>query len=127
MKDKAQPEDKSFDEIIAVTDEDIYVVKYIYPKDGGVKNSIIGSVLAIFPILNFIGLYLSIKGYEESKHQGYKGTWGLVGIFLNATTLTILVISTFAFIYAFATAPYDVCSEMGPGSWLYDGKTYTCE
>lgn len=127
MNDKAHYENSSFDEIIAVTDEDIYVVKYVHHKDEGFKLGLIGSLLAFFPLINILGLYLSAKGYEQSRYQGYRGTSGLVGIFLNTATLTALIAGFFILMYAVTTVPYDVCAEMGSGSWLYNGEKYTCE
>lgn len=124
---KAQNEDRSFDEIIAVTEDDIYVVKYVSTKDNGFKLGVLGSILAFFPLLNILGIYLSSRAYEQSKYDGYKGTSGLLGIFLNVVTLTFMIVGFFVLLYIVETRPYDVCAEMGQGSWLYNGEKYTCE
>lgn len=123
----AQNEDRSFDEIIAVTEDDIYVVKYVSTKDNGFKLGVLGSILAFFPLLNILGIYLSSRAYEQSKYDGYKGTSGLLGIFLNVVTLTFMIVGFFVLLYIVETRPYDVCAEMGQGSWLYNGEKYTCE
>lgn len=123
----AQNEDRSFDEIIAVTEDDIYVVKYVSTKDNGFKLGVLGSILAFFPLLNILGIYLSSRAYEQSKYDGYKGTSGLLGIFLNVVTLTFMIVGFFVLLYIAETRPYDVCAEMGQGSWLYNGEKYTCE
>lgn len=127
MNKKAQPDMMTFEELLYVSDEEISYVKPKSIRDNGIKFSIVGIVLSFLPVFNILGVFFASKGYEQSKYDGYKGTAGLIAIFLNAISLTICIVIPLIILYLTVTAPYDVCSEMGVGKWLYEGQEYTCK
>lgn len=127
MNKKAQPDMISFEELIYVSDDEVEYIKPKAIRDNGIKFSIAGAVLAFIPVFNILGVFFASKGYEQSRYDGYKGTSGLIAIFLNAISLTICIAIPLIILYLTVTAPYNVCSEMGAGKWLYEGQEYNCK
>ena len=123
---QAQEHKPTFDELFSDLEGDLVYESYTHPKDTGFRNSIFAIMFALFPIVNFFGLWLAVKSFHQSRFEGYKGTLGVLAILINAITVTIVILAPFFIIYLLATAPYDVCAEQGSGRWLYNGETIDC-
>lgn len=124
---KAQNIKPSFDELMQISDSDLEQSYYVHPKDTGLKFSVISFFLALLPIINILGLWLSIKGREQSKWEGYNTITGLLALLLNALTVIVMLSLPFILMYFVITAPYDVCSHQGAGTWLYNGDAIVCQ
>lgn len=91
----------------------------------GKTLGIIGLVLSFLPFMGLIALILSIVGLNKSKKAGMSNGVAVAGIVLGSLNLIgALVFMVFMFIGFGALA--QMCSELGPGTHLIDGITYTC-
>ena len=84
---------------------------------------IAGLVLSIFT--SVVGLIVSIVAFRKSKRAGFKNGAALAGIVVGAiTTLGILTAGIAAGVAA--TSLVNTCQDLGPGTHVVNGVTYTC-
>lgn len=95
------------------------------PQNPGKTFGIVGLVLAFFPVANIAGLVLSILGLRRSRRAGFGNVPAIVGIVVSALTIIGLAIFIAATVALLGTV-VDTCGELGPGTHVRDGITYTC-
>ena len=84
---------------------------------------IAGLVLSVFT--SVVGLIVSIVAFRKSKRAGFKNGAALAGIVVGAiTTLGILTAGIAAGVAA--TSLVNTCQDLGPGTHVVNGVTYTC-
>lgn len=95
------------------------------PQNPGKTFGIVGLVLAFFPVANIVGLVLSILGLRRSRKAGFGNVPAVVGIVVSILTIIGFVIFIAATVAVFGNL-IDTCNELGPGTHVRDGVTYTC-
>jgi hypothetical protein len=75
--------------------------------------------------LAFIGLILSIVGFNKSKKAGQKNGIALAGIIVSAILFVISVIAMI-FLVGGIVELARFCSDHGPGVWDWNGVAVTC-
>ena len=91
--------------------------------DPGRTLGIAGLVLAIFT--SAVGLVVSIVAFRKSKQAGFKNTAALAGIVVGTITTLGVLTATVAGVVA-ATSLAGTCADLGPGTHVVNGVTYTC-
>ena len=100
----------------------------VYPQsvpatDPARTLGIAGLVLSVFT--SVVGLIVSIVAFRKSKRAGFKNGAALAGIVVGAiTTLGILTAGIAAGVAA--TSLVNTCQDLGPGTHVVNGVTYTC-
>jgi len=91
--------------------------------DPGRTLGIVGLIGSIF--FSAVGLVLSIVAYRKSKGAGFKNGIALAGIVIGIlTTLGILTAVVVGGLGAMHVV--QACQDLGPGTHVVDGVTYTC-
>jgi hypothetical protein len=90
-------------------------------------GKVYGIISIILPFVGFglVGLVLGIIGRIKSKRAGYKNVLALVGIILGAISVVVGILIIIAIVTAFGSIA-EVCNNLGPGTHVQDGITYTC-
>ncbi|MET0694014.1 MAG: DUF4190 domain-containing protein [Propionibacteriaceae bacterium] len=92
-------------------------------QDPAKTLGVVGLVLSIFA--NVIGLVISIVAYRKSRKAGFKNGVAIAGIVIGLlTTIGLLVGGVVAGVAAKSLV--DTCSELGSGTHVVNGVTYTC-
>jgi thiol:disulfide interchange protein len=92
-------------------------------EDPGKTLGIVSLVLAF--IIPLLGLIFGFVARSKSKKAGHSNGLALVGIIIS-------ILSMIVFIFIFAVLIFGVgqvvnkCSELGPGTHVENGVTYTC-
>lgn len=94
-------------------------------QDPGKTMGIVGLVLSFLGCLSIVGLILSIIAFNKSKKAGYKNGVALAGIIVGAVVLVISIVVGII-IGVTTSAVLEKCAELGPGTHVEDGITYTC-
>ena len=94
-------------------------------QDPGKTMGIVGLVLSFLGCLSIVGLILSIIAFNKSKKAGYKNGVALAGIIVGAVVLVISIVVGIVLGIGLATVA-EKCAELGPGTHVEDGITYTC-
>ena len=91
----------------------------------GRTMGIVGFVLSLLGPLTVAGLIVSIIGMVQSKRAQAKNGFALAGIIIGAVGTVLLMLFI---IIALAGVGYlmEACGELGPGTHVVDGVTYTC-
>lgn len=92
-------------------------------ENPGKGLGIAGLIVAFFAPL--VGLILSIIGMSKSKKAGMSNGAALAGIIVSVIFMVIQVI-VFIVIIAGTAAVVTKCNDLGPGTHVVDGVTYTC-
>jgi len=100
------------------------------PDGGAVQRpsrgfEIAGFVLSFFGFLAIAGLIMSTISFRRLGRAGQPRGLSLAGIIISIVALML----TLAFIIAAivgATALVGACQDLGPGTHVVDGVTYTC-
>lgn len=91
--------------------------------DPGRTLGVVGLVLAF--LANVVGLVVSVVAFRRSKRAGFRNGLALAGIVVGG-------LSTAAMIIAIAVGGVALggvakkCQELGPGTHVVNGVTYTC-
>lgn len=95
------------------------------PATTGNGMAIAGLILAFLPLLNVAGLVLSIIGRKAARRENRSAVIGTVGIVVSCLSIVFNLIMV---IIAIVVLSYTVaqCGDLGPGTHLVDGVTYTC-
>lgn len=98
------------------------------PGDGTVPGKglgIAGFVLSLLGPLTVVGLVLSIVALVQSRRAGRSNGFAVAGIVIG--TLGVLVFIALMIIGAIAAGQVaETCQQLGPGTHVKDGITYTC-
>jgi len=86
---------------------------------------ITGFVLSFFGILAIAGLIISIITFRRNKRDGRPRGLSLAGIIISIVVL-LLTIASIVVTVAGVGAVLEACGELGPGTHVVDGVTYTC-
>lgn len=87
--------------------------------------AIAGLALALLPLLNVAGLVLSIIGFRAARRENRSAVIGTVGIVISSLSIVFnLVMLVIAIVFLSYTVAQ--CGDLGPGTHLVDGVTYTC-
>ncbi len=105
-----------------------------YPGQQGPRENpgrtlgIVGLILAFIPLLNPVGLILSIVALVKSKKAGMGNGIAVAGIIVGALATIILVLVIIAIIAALpvATEIAQFCQEAGSGPQIYEGREIQC-
>ncbi|TFD34207.1 hypothetical protein [Cryobacterium cryoconiti] len=95
------------------------------PATTGNGMAIAGLVLAFLPLLNVAGLVLSIIGRRAARRENRSAVIGTLGIVISCVSIVFNLIMV---VIAIVLLSYTVaqCGDLGPGTHLVDGVTYTC-
>lgn len=87
--------------------------------------AIVGLVLAFLPFLNIAGLVVSIIGRRAARRQNRSTKIGTIGIIVSSLSIifTLVMVGIAVVAIGFTVAQ---CGDLGPGTHLVDGVTYTC-
>lgn len=86
---------------------------------------IAGFVLAFFGPAALIGLILSIVGLVQSRRAGRSNGFAIAGIIISA--LVLLAFIGLVIVGAIAASQVaETCQQLGAGTHVKDGITYTC-
>jgi uncharacterized membrane protein len=101
-----------------------------YPSGQPAENpgktlGIVGLVLGFLGPLSLIGLILSIVGLRKSKKVGQSNGVAVAGIVVSSLVLIGVIILSVVLVTA-AMHLLEVCNDLGPGTHLQNGITYTC-
>jgi hypothetical protein len=100
----------------------------VYPQpvpatDPARTLGIAGLVLSVFT--SVVGLIVSIVAFRKSKRAGFRNGAALAGIVVGAiTTLGVQPAGIAAGVAA--TSVFYTCQDLGPGTHVVNGVTYTC-
>jgi hypothetical protein len=84
---------------------------------------IVGLILSF--VFALLGLILSAVALSQSKKAGFKNTPAKVGLILGIIFSIGWIIFWIVWGVLIATV-FNVCAQLGPGVWDYNGVTYTC-
>ena len=87
--------------------------------------AIAGFVLSFFGLLAIVGLILNIISFRRFGRAGQPRGLSLAGIIISIVVIIITVIGIIALI-ASASVLLQQCADLGPGTHVVDGVTYTC-
>ena len=95
------------------------------PASSGNGLAIAGLALAILPVANIVGLILSIIGLRAARRESRSPVIGILGVVISSMTILGGLIATVVLVVVLS---YTVaqCGDLGPGTHLVDGVTYTC-
>jgi hypothetical protein len=95
------------------------------PAKTGNGMAIAGLILAFLPLLNVAGLVLSIIGFRAARRENRSGLIGILGIIISCASIVFNLIMV---VIGIVVLSYTVaqCGDLGPGTHLVDGVTYTC-
>jgi Ca2+/H+ antiporter len=92
-------------------------------ENPGKNMGVAGLVLAFF--MPIIGLIVSIIGLKKSKAANQSNGLALAGIIVSIINTILIVIGIIALTLA-TVAAVEKCQELGSGTHVVDGVTYTC-
>ena len=98
-------------------------------EDPGHLLALIGILVSVFGFAS-VGTVLSVVAYVKSKNAGFKNTLAIWGIVVGAVLFILGTLAVIAFGYFFIEIFGGImqkCSELGPGTHVIDGTTYTCD
>jgi hypothetical protein len=87
--------------------------------------AITGFVLSFFGLLAIVGLVLNIISYKRFGRAGQPRGLSLAGIIISIVVIIITIVGIIVAIAGF-TALIQQCADLGPGTHVVDGVTYTC-
>ncbi|MFY9227929.1 MAG: hypothetical protein WAO28_01195 [Candidatus Microsaccharimonas sp.] len=85
----------------------------------------IASLIVSFLGIGLVGLILGIIGINKSKAAGQGNGFAIAGIILGILNIIATIIFVIVMVGA-AGVLLEKCKELGPGSHVVDGVTYTC-
>lgn len=90
-------------------------------------GKVMGILSIVFPFvfLGLVGLILGIIGLNKSKKAGFKNTPAVIGIVLSVLAIIGSIILGVVLFIALQHV-LQVCQELGPGTHVRGGVTYTC-
>ncbi|WP_402467541.1 DUF4190 domain-containing protein [Isoptericola aurantiacus] len=94
-------------------------------QNPGTTFGIVGLVLGFLGPLSLVGLILSIVGLRKSKKAGQSNGVAIAGIVVSSLVLIGVIIGGIALGVGLAHV-IEVCNDLGPGTHVQDGITYTC-
>lgn len=86
---------------------------------------IAGFVLSFFGIFAIAGLIMSTISFRKLGRAGQPRGLSLAGIIISIVVL-LLTIAGIVAVVAGVSAVVDACQDLGPGTHVVDGVTYTC-
>ncbi|WP_145978679.1 hypothetical protein [Granulicoccus phenolivorans] len=92
-------------------------------EDPGKTMGLVGLILAI--VIPLVGLIVSIIARGKSKAAGFKNTLATVGIIIGAVFLLGQIIGGIVMGVSLGGIAAK-CAELGPGTHVVGGVTYTC-
>jgi Na+/proline symporter len=100
------------------------------PTGGAVERpsrgfEIAGFVLSFFGILAIAGLVMSTISFRRLGRAGQPRGLSLAGIIISIVVL-LLTIGGIVAVVTGVSAVVEACQELGPGTHVVDGVTYTC-
>ena len=87
--------------------------------------AITGFVLSFFGLLAIVGLVLNIISYKRFGRAGQPRGLSLAGIIISIVVIIITIVGIIVFAVSI-TAVISACADLGPGTHVVDGITYTC-
>ncbi|GAA1971201.1 hypothetical protein GCM10009718_03500 [Isoptericola halotolerans] len=94
-------------------------------ENPGKTLGIVGLVLGFLGPLSLVGLILSIVGLRKSKKVGQPNGIAIAGIIVSSLVLIGVIIGSIALGLGLAHV-VEVCNDLGPGTHVQNGVTYTC-
>jgi hypothetical protein len=94
-------------------------------ENPGKTMGIVGLVLGFLGPLSLVGLILSIVGLRKSKKVGQSNGVAIAGIIVSSLVLVGVIIASVAIGLGVAHV-VEVCNDLGPGTHVENGVTYTC-
>lgn len=94
-------------------------------ENPGKTMGIVGLVLGFLGPLSLVGLILSIIGLRKSKKVGQSNGIAVAGIIVSSLVLVGVIIGSIALGLGVAHV-VEMCGELGPGTHIENGVTYTC-
>ncbi|WP_407318422.1 DUF4190 domain-containing protein [Isoptericola halotolerans] len=94
-------------------------------ENPGKTMGIVGLVLGFLGPLSLVGLILSIVGLRKSKKVGQSNGVAVAGIIVSSLMLVGVIIGSIALGLGVAHV-LEVCNDLGPGTHIENGVTYTC-
>lgn len=90
-------------------------------------GKVMGILSIIFPFvfLGLVGLILGIIGFVKSKKAGFKNIPAVIGIILSSLAIVGTIILIIVGIIG-AQAVLQTCKDLGSGTHVQGGITYTC-
>lgn len=95
----------------------------VAPADPGRTLGIVGLVLAF--VANVVGLVVSIVALRRSRRAGFKNGVALAGVVVGGLSTLALVLAVGLGGLALGGVAKK-CQELGPGTHVVNGVTYTC-
>lgn len=98
-------------------------------EDPGHLLALIGILVSVFGFAA-VGTVLSVVAYVKSKNAGFKNTLAIWGIVVGAVLFVLGTLAVIAFGYFFIEIFGGImqkCNELGPGTHVVDGTTFTCD
>lgn len=86
---------------------------------------IAGFVLSFFGLLAIAGLIMSTISFRRAGRAGQPRGLALAGIIISIVVLVVTVASI-ALAIAGISAVAETCADLGPGTHVVDGVTFTC-
>lgn len=87
--------------------------------------AIVGFILTLLPVMNVVGLVLSIIAFVRAKRSGSPRGFALAGILIGAAGVLLVVVSA-ATIGPFVVDAVETCNRLGIGEHQVGDLTYPC-
>lgn len=90
-------------------------------------GKVLGIISIVLPFIGFglVGFILALVGLTKSKRAGFKNTPAVIGIILGAISIVVGIALIILVAVALGSV-FNTCQDLGPGTHVHDGITYTC-
>ncbi|MGG7464672.1 hypothetical protein [Plantibacter sp. YIM 135347] len=95
------------------------------PSAGHGTMAIVGFILTLLPVMNVVGLVLSIIAFVRAKRSGSPRGFALAGILIGAGGVLLVVVIA-ATIGPFVVDAVETCNRLGIGEHQVGDLTYSC-
>lgn len=95
------------------------------PSAGHGTMAIVGFILTLLPVMNVVGLVLSIIAFVRAKRSGSPRGFALAGILIGAAGVLLVVVIA-ATIGPFVVDAVETCNRLGIGEHQVGDLTYSC-
>ncbi|GAA1114130.1 DUF4190 domain-containing protein [Arthrobacter flavus] len=97
-------------------------------ENPGKTLGIVGFILSLVPLLNVVGLIISIVAMVKSRKARMGNGFALAGIIIGALAViaTIVIIIGIVVAWPYAMEVLEYCEQVGPGTQTFQGQTIEC-